>query len=191
MIYTICRSIVLFFLKIRFKIKVEGLEHIPDGKCVIAINHQSGFDPPLVGAYTPRKMHFMAKEELFKNKLGAYMMDQFGAFPVKRGTADLKSLKTSLKVLEEEKLFGIFIEGTRSKTEEMGEVKKGVGFIVAKSKAPVIPTYVYGTRGRWFQKAGIVFGQPIVFNDVKDYEFIATHVASEIKKIKKEKEVPK
>ena len=188
MIYTICRNLVYWFLKFRFKIRIEGLEHIPDGKCIIAANHQSNFDPPLLGAVTPRKLHIMAKEELFKYKFGAYMMNEFGAFPVKRGSADLKSLRTALKLLEDENCFGIFIEGSRSKGEMMAEVKKGVGFIVSKSHAPVIPAYVYGTRGRWFSRAGIIFGRPIYFQDTKDYEFIANHIADEIKTLKQQKE---
>ena len=105
-----------------------------------------------------------------------------GSFPVKRGNADLKSLKHTLKLLQQGNIFSIFIEGTRSKTGQMQEPKKGVGFLVEKSKAPVIPTYIYGVKGKWGSKAGVIFGPQLKF-ETTDYIEIAAQVAQAIQEL--------
>lgn len=164
--------------------EIEGLENIPEGAAILAMNHTSNFDAPLVGVHTPRKMYIMGKEELFKNKFFAWLINELGCFPIKRGQADIKSLKHTLRLLKDGKIFSIFIEGTRSKSGEMQEAKKGIGFIVAKSKAPVVPTYIYGARSGWFKPAGVVFGKPLTFEDGLEHEQIASLIAEEIKKLK-------
>lgn len=179
MVYHIVRFFVRLWLHVRFRIQIEGVEHIPDTGCILAMNHRSNYDSLLVGVHTPRKMYIMAKEELFRRKFFSWLITQMGAFPVKRGSADLKSLKHTLQLIQEGHIFAIFIEGTRSKTEEMQEPKKGIGFIVSRSKSPVIPVYIYGTKGKWFSKAGVRFGQPLQF-DTADYEEIAREVANSI-----------
>lgn len=182
--YKVAITLVRYYLNIRFKMKVTGLENIPEGATILAMNHASNFDAPMVGVYTPRKMYIMGKEELFRNKFFSRLITELGCFPIKRGQADIKSLKHTLKLLKDGNIFSIFIEGTRSKTGEMQEAKKGIGFIVAKSKAPVVPTYIYGTRAGWFKPAGIIFGKPIVLEDGLDHEEIANKIAEEIKKLK-------
>jgi 1-acyl-sn-glycerol-3-phosphate acyltransferase len=184
MVYRVIRCLVSLFLHIRFRVKVEGVHHIPAGGCILAMNHTSNYDPLLVGTNTPRKMYIMAKEELFANRFFAWMISEMGAFPIKRGQADLKSLKHSLKILADGEIFSIFIEGTRSKTGDMQEPKKGIGFLVKKSGAPVIPTYVFGAQRGWFQPAGVVFGPPVTFNEDAEYEEIAAQVMEAIRKLK-------
>lgn len=184
LIYRIAITAVRFFLNIRFKMKVTGLENIPEGATILAMNHTSNFDAPMVGVYTPRKMFIMGKEELFRNKFFGSLITELGCFPIKRGQADIKSLKHTLKLLKDGNIFSIFIEGTRSKSGEMQEAKKGIGFIVAKSKAPVVPTYIYGTREGWFKPAGIIFGEPLTFEEGLDHEEIANLIAGEIRKLK-------
>ena len=68
MVYRVIRRLVYLWLHLRFKIKIEGLEHIPSEGCILAMNHTSNWDPLFVGVHTPRKMYIMAKEELFKIK---------------------------------------------------------------------------------------------------------------------------
>lgn len=181
MVYQIIRALVKFFLHIRFRVQVTGMENIPEGACILAMNHTSNFDPLLVGTHTPRKMYIMAKEELFRNKYFAWIITEMGAFPIKRGQADLKSLKHSLNLLKNGQIFSIFIEGTRSKTGEMQEAKKGIGFIAGKSKAPVVPTYIYGAKNGWFKPAGIIFGKPLDLTAEMDHEEMAAKIAEGIK----------
>ncbi|QOY35475.1 lysophospholipid acyltransferase family protein [Anaerobacillus isosaccharinicus] len=185
MVYHFIRFVVGLAVRVRYRLKITGKENIPEGGVIIAMNHQDAWDPLLVGTNTPRKLHIMAKESLFKNKLLAWTITEMGAFPINREKADIKSLKNSLKIIKDGKIFSLFIEGSRSKSGEMSEPKKGVGFIVAKSGAPVIPTYIYGTTNKkWFQAAGVVFGEPIYFGDETDYEKIANTIANAIKDLK-------
>ena len=186
LIYHFIRFVVGLFIRLRFKIKIQGKEHIPLSGVIIAMNHQHNWDSLLVGTNSPRKLHIMAKESLFKNKLLGWIISEMGAFPINREKADIKSLKYSLKLLKDGKIFALFIEGSRSTTGEMQEPKKGVGFIVSKSKAPVVPTYIYGTTNKkWFQEAGVIFGEPIDFEDETDYEKISNAIAEAIKQLAK------
>lgn len=188
--YKIAITVVRILLNIRFRIKITGIENIPEGSAILAMNHSSNFDAPLVGVYTPRKMYIMGKEELFlKNKFYSWVITELGCFPIKRGQADIKSLKYTLRILKENGLFSIFIEGSRSKEGEMQEAKKGIGFIVAKSKAPVVPTYIYGTRSGWFKPAGVIFGKPITFEEGLEHEAVANQIAEEIKKLNPNREL--
>jgi 1-acyl-sn-glycerol-3-phosphate acyltransferase len=118
MMYQAVKGLVRIGLRLRFRLQAKGLEHIPEGACILAMNHTSNYDPLLVGIYTPRKMHIMAKEELFTNRLFGRLLRGLGAFPVKRGQGDTKALKHTLKLLGEGKLFAIFIEGTRAQADE-------------------------------------------------------------------------
>ncbi|AGK53229.1 1-acyl-sn-glycerol-3-phosphate acyltransferase [Bacillus sp. 1NLA3E] len=188
--YKIAITVVRILLNIRFRINIKGIENIPEGSAILAMNHSSNFDAPLVGVYTPRKMYIMGKEELFlKNKFFSWVITELGCFPIKRGQADIKSLKYTLRILKENGLFSIFIEGSRSKEGEMQEAKKGIGFIVAKSKAPVVPTYIYGTRSGWFKPAGVIFGKPITFEEGLGHEAVANQIAEEIKKLNPNREL--
>ncbi|MCZ8518650.1 lysophospholipid acyltransferase family protein [Paenibacillus caseinilyticus] len=182
MVYWIIRNAVKLWLYLRFRIRVEGVRHIPQEGCILAMNHRSNYDSLLVGVHTPRKMYIMAKEELFKNRIGAWVIAEMGAFPVKRGSADIRSLKHSLKLVEEGCLLSLFIEGTRSQSEEMGDPKKGIGFLVAKSRAPVVPVRIQGASGGWFSRASVTFGPPLTVEG-KDYEEIARQVSDAIKRL--------
>ncbi|WP_054949139.1 lysophospholipid acyltransferase family protein [Numidum massiliense] len=182
MFYRIVRAIVYAYMHVRFRIAIKGLENIPEGGCILAMNHTSNYDPVMVGIHTPRKMHTMAKEELFANRLFGKILSELGAFPIKRGKGDIRSLKTSIRLVQEGNIFAIFIEGTRSKTGEMQVPKKGVGFITTKSKSPVIPTYIYGVKGGWFARAGVVFGEPLQFEST-DYEEVTNEIAAAIKQL--------
>jgi 1-acyl-sn-glycerol-3-phosphate acyltransferase len=182
LVYQIVRFAVRLWLNIRFRIKVEGLENIPGTGCILAMNHRSNYDSLLVGVYTPRKMYIMAKEELFKKKFFAWLIQEMGAFPIKRGSADIRSLKRSLQLIKNGDIFSIFIEGSRSESEEMQDPKKGIGFLMSRSKAPVVPVYIYGARGKWFSNAGVRFGKPVMFEGA-EYEEMAVNIASEIKQL--------
>lgn len=188
MFYRIAHAIVYIWLHLRFRIRVEGKENIPDGGCILAMNHTSNYDPPVVGTHTPRKMYFMAKKELFANRLIGSVLSKLGAFPVNRGSADIKSLRHALKLVQDGKIFSIFIEGTRSRTGEMQMPKRGIGFIASRSKVPVVPTYIYVNRRGWFGRTGVIFGSPLTFAGEKDYEAIAEKVAAAISQLAEEKQ---
>ncbi|MBQ2662179.1 MAG: 1-acyl-sn-glycerol-3-phosphate acyltransferase [Clostridia bacterium] len=152
------------------------------GKGIIISNHLSLLDPVLVALITPRPVHFMAKSELFKTKIGNAFFRAFLAFPVQRKSADLSSLKNALKLLDEKKVFGIFPEGKRSLTGEMGKFEKGASLLALKSKAPVIPVYIHPKFHRLFPKMYV--GEPInteklIENVPKSQQLDTLHAAIE------------
>lgn len=185
MFYKFAYILVYTWLHIRFRIRIKGVENIPANGCILAMNHTSNYDPLMVGAHTPTKMYIMAKKELFSNRLFDSILRKLGAFPVNRQGADIRSLRHALKLVQKGKIFAIFIEGTRSKTGEMQIPKKGIGFIASKSKAPVIPTYIFGVKRGWLGKAGVSFGPPVNINEKSDYETIANTIAEAIQELAK------
>lgn len=130
-----------------FKLKTEGLENIPSrGGCIIAANHVSYLDPPLIG-YSMEKRHlcYIARDSLFENLFGGLLLKGLNVHPIKRGSADRRALFLGIKLLLEGNGLVLFPEGTRSKTGELQEPKEGIGFIAVRSACPVIPAYVQGS----------------------------------------------
>ncbi|MDD4721737.1 MAG: lysophospholipid acyltransferase family protein [Acidaminococcaceae bacterium] len=164
------RFVQVFFhiiFKILFRFEIIGKENIPkNGPLIVASNHASLLDPPLVGTASTRKVCFMAKEELFVPVLGE-LYRSLGAFPVKRGASDRTAIKWALQLLKTGKVLGIFPEGTRSKTGKLGHAGSGTLGMAGKFRVPIIPTAIIGSnlkmqKSLW-PKIKVVFGKPIYF----------------------------
>lgn len=167
MLYYLFRAFFRVFFRIFYPYKVIGHEHIPaEGGVLLCCNHISNLDPPLLGSSMKRKVSYMAKEELFKIPVLSFLIRSFGAFPVKRGASDRQALKKSLTLLKEGKVLGIFPEGTRSKTGELGKAFSGVGLFALKEDSTVIPAAIVGPY-RLFRPIKVVFGPPIDMSDLK------------------------
>ena len=167
MIYTLLKPILWLLFKIGLRLNVEGTENIPkDGPLVIASNHLSLLDPPVIGVAATRKVHFMAKQELFVPILGD-IYKALGAFPVRRGGADRAAIKHGIDILEDNKVLAIFPEGTRSKTGKLGKAEPGALMMASKAMATIVPCCVMGTdyrrQGRIWPKVTVRFGKPIYF----------------------------
>ena len=172
--YKFARAIVNTFLKIAFRIKVEGTENIPsEGALVVCSNHKSLCDPPMLAMCMPFELKFMAKEELFKNKLFGGLIGALGAFPVKRGTGDIGALKIAIKVLSEGHRLVIFPEGARSPENCMGKGKSGAALIAVKARANILPVGVCG-KYKLFSRIVVRIGKPIVLE-----EYFGTKVGAE------------
>ena len=136
----------------------------PDGSFIICANHTSNLDPPLVGNLVPgRKIHFMAKEELFKNYIMAWALPLLGAFPVKRGSVDRRSLSHALELLASGQIVGLFPEGTRIKTGKLGSFFHGPAFLALKSNRPVLPVVIKWPE-KCFRPVKIKIGPLIYFH---------------------------
>lgn len=164
--YKLCELIIGTFFRIFYRLEVQGLENVPrTGACVIASNHISLFDPPLIGvAMKYRPINFMAKEELFVFILGtAYK--KLGAFPVKRKAGDMKAIKHAMTLLNDGKILAIFPEGTRSKNGQLGKATPGAMSMAIKTNSMVVPTALKGPdKVSWsnpFPKFKVSFGKPI------------------------------
>ncbi len=164
MLYNFFKNIFRLLFNTIFLWDIKGRNNIPkDGPLIICANHIHWLDPPLVGAMVPRKnVHFMAKEELFNYKILGSIIRNIGAFPVKRDSADLKTIKKALSLLNNKSFIGLFPEGTRSKTGEIGEALPGVALIALKSRSPVLPVAIKGDY-KIFKKVKINIGKPIFF----------------------------
>ena len=150
--YLFVRKLLSIFFHIKYKINVINEDNIPDlkGGYIIAANHQSYTDPPLIAAVIRGKFSFMAKDELFhKNPFFTFIIKACGAFPVVRGAGDDAPLKTAMEKLKEGRIFVIFPEGTRSKDGTIGRVKSGIAVIAGQSGAPVLPVCIrYGEKNK-------------------------------------------
>ncbi len=186
--YHFARTVVKIVLKPKYKVKALGTENIPtEGPVIICSNHISNYDPPIVGITCPRPIQFMAKEELFKNKIFAFILNNVNAFPIKRGMKDRNALRKGLEVLKEGNVLGLFPEGTRSKN---GEIKKGLagaGFFALKSKATVIPCAIVGSY-KSKEPLMVIYGKPVDLEPLRENKSSAQEVTdtimNEIKKIK-------
>lgn len=167
MIYSVVKLLFKLLFTVFLRLKVEGQENIPaNGPLVIASNHLSLFDPPVIGTAATRKVHFMAKQELFVPILGT-IYKILGAFPVRRGGADRAAIKHGIDLLQGGQVLAIFPEGTRSKTGKLGKAEPGALMMASKAKAAIVPTCVSGTDvkrcGKIWPQVTVKFGKPIYF----------------------------
>lgn len=133
-----------------FKLQIEGLENIRENQnYVVCANHVHFSDPIIIGAILPIRIRFMAKKELFKNKVFSSFLDGLGVFPVDRSSNDLKAVKHSLNVLKNGENLALFPEGTRNKGIESLPVKSGVAMLSLKTKTPILPITVDAVH-KWF-----------------------------------------
>ena len=166
MFYKFAKILLIIIFRTLYSIKVDGKENLISlsGGAILCANHSTNLDPILIAISSPRKLRFMGKAELFKYKIEKYVFsDLLGAFPVRRGENDLKAMKTAINVVKEGDVLVLFPEGTRNKDGQEVDTKAGIGFIVAKTKAPVIPVSIVGSP-KLFSKFSIIIGEPIDFS---------------------------
>ncbi len=144
--YAFARVVVGALIPLIAKLRTEGLENIPkEGPFILASDHISWFDIPLVSVRVPRITHYMAKIELFGVPVLGGILRWLGAFPVRRGEGDREALRTAQRVLHEGHLLIIFPEGHRS-GGHLIEGKSGTALIALRAEVPVVPVAVYGTE---------------------------------------------
>jgi 1-acyl-sn-glycerol-3-phosphate acyltransferase len=169
------------------RLEVRGRENIPDdGPLVIACNHLANWDPFLFGGYHPGAIFAMAKRELFRPAAAAWILAGCNCIPVDRGGADRQALRRALDILGGGRGLLIFIEGTRSRTGQMGAAEPGAGFLVRRTGARVLPTAVWGTDAAirllpWPRGGRIVlrYGKPFTVTATGDRE-IADEIGAQI-----------
>ncbi len=169
MIYRLVWLLFRGLFKLYFRWEIHGAEHVPPtGAVILAANHVSYLDPPVVAVGVWRPCCFMAKEELFKFPPIAALIRKLNAFPVKRGQADRGAIREALRRLEADWSLVIFPEGTRSDSGELSPAETGVGMLAARTGAVVVPVYLQGTAaamprsgGIWPAKVIIIYGEPL------------------------------
>ena len=162
--YSFLRVIISPIMRLLYLPSYIGRENIPTDKSfVLCCNHVSLLDPVFLGMGSKKQLYFMAKKELFSVPILSSIIRSIGTFPVDRKRSDMSALRNSMQVLGEGKALGIFPEGTRSKTGEIGQFKAGAVMIAAKSQVPIVPAaiYVKKSKMRLFSRPVIIFGKPL------------------------------
>ena len=145
-VYWVVRALFQPFFHVYFRLSRIGREHIPDeGPLLLAANHRSFLDPFVLGTMTRRPVYYVAKKELFENRLQAWFLNALGAFPVDRGASDHEMLITARTILERGDAVLIVPEGTRIRPGGLGSPKRGIGRLALESGAPIVPLAVIGT----------------------------------------------
>ena len=149
-----------------FPTRVEGLENIPaEGGFVLCSNHCSNRDPIYLAVCARRRcFYFMAKAELFRFWPVAAFVRALGAFPVDRGHNDLNAVRTSLRILADGHILGVFPQGTRSRGNVRTPMLNGVSMIALRAGKPVIPVYIGGPY-RLFRATPVRIGRPVDLSD--------------------------
>jgi len=156
------RSAFKLFYDWPYNLKIIGRENFPkEGPVIVASNHLSNNDPPIIGYSLPRHINFMAKEELFKNPIMSFIIRWLGAFPVKRGTVDKIAIRHSNRLLQAGKVLGIFPEGTRQRPGKLGRFHDGVASLALRTGVPVVPVALVGTAELKRNGVACIIGKPM------------------------------
>lgn len=165
MVLNLVKFIARVFFKTCYDFRIDGLENMPKtGALIVAANHLSNADPPAIGCFMGqvRDSRFMAKKELFSVPLIGWFFRHCGYISVdrKRAIGDMGALGEAIAALERGESIFMFPEGTRSKTGKPQKPKSGIGFLVYKTGARVLPVKIEGTFGwPWVRKIRIRVGQ--------------------------------
>ncbi|MBI3508949.1 MAG: (d)CMP kinase [Chlamydiia bacterium] len=169
-IYLLARG----YFRLFFRLKIYGLEHYRRGKGVLAANHNSNLDPPVLSVSCPEEVHFLAKESLFHVPLLGRLIRTLNSHPVSRGASDAQTFRTIIQLLQHGHKVILFPEGSRSFDGELQPIERGLPFLVQKSQSTVFPAYIEGTFQAWprtqkmpklWGKITCVFGSPIEWED--------------------------
>lgn len=173
--YAILHAILRYPIRWIFRIHVHGAENEPkrgEGAYLLVCNHLTVLDPVwLCAALDNQQPHFMAKAELFKVPVLSQLVRALGAYPIKRGGADVGAIRNTIKMLGEGRTVGMFPQGTRRKGVDprTTEVRSGAGMIAVKSGAPVLPVYIRtkDNRPRLFRRIDIYIGKLITAEELE------------------------
>jgi len=166
-LYKTLRVVLGPVMRLLFPISVSGAENLPEeGAAILCANHTCLLDPVMLGIIYRRPVHFMAKEELFKNKILNAFFRTMGAFPVNRGGNDMGAVRESMKILKEGEILGIFPQGTRAKNGVQPPMLPGCALIAIRSAAPVYPVLIE-KQFRLFRRTKIFFGPAVDMTGVE------------------------
>ena len=168
--YTLSKIIAGAFFNYRV---IHPERMIESGSVIFAVNHQSYFDPPLAGICSRRAVYYLARKTLFKIPLLGRLLPDFNVIPVDLGGNDMSALKTTIRLLRGGNGVVLFPEGTRSVDGSLRKGQSGIGLIIAKTKAPVLPMRVFGAHEAFPKNSKkiqlgqitMVIGEPIYFSE--------------------------
>lgn len=185
----IVRSVIRVYFIVVYRVRVLGRENLPKDKkepLIFCGNHRTYNDPPLIVVTAKRHVRFLAKEELKKNKLFAFLGVIFDGIYVKRDSKDLTAIKTTLKALKNGESIALFPEGTRNGIEKGQKAKDGAAFFAERTGARIIPVGISGGE-KPFKQMTIKYGKPLDFSNRNKDELdeITEEIMNEIIKLTK------
>jgi 1-acyl-sn-glycerol-3-phosphate acyltransferase len=167
--YTLCNLVG----KVAFDFKVYGRENlIEDGAAILASNHQSYLDPPCIGMACRNDIYYLARNTLYQRPWIGPLLKRLNTVPVDRDRGDVSSIKAIIRLLRSGHRVIIFPEGTRSSDGQLQPARAGLGMIIAKTLAPVVPVRVFGSfealprvGGLKLRPVSVVVGKPMRFSE--------------------------
>jgi 1-acyl-sn-glycerol-3-phosphate acyltransferase len=198
-LYYMGRTLARLFAGLLLRVEITGAEQVPlEGGLIIASNHVSYYDPPVVGSFINRETFFFAKDKLFEIPVFGGLIRRVNASPVKRGAIDRDALDWAVATVKEGKALVVFPEGTRARRGKFLPPKSGVGMIAVRAGCPIVPVYIHGfdrvkdcLLGR--EKARLVYGKPFSeawvrsFPDTRDsHKQIARKVMDRIAELREQ-----
>jgi 1-acyl-sn-glycerol-3-phosphate acyltransferase len=196
--HTLCTAVA----ELAFRLKIYGRENlIEQGPAILASNHASFLDPPLVGVACRKEVFYLARKTLFEKPVLGLLLPRINCIPVDRDRGDVGAVRTLLRLLKEGKRVVVFPEGTRSRDGNLQPARGGLGLIIAKSLAPVVPVRIFGSYaalprsgGIHFSQVTVVVGKPLIFtkadigtDERSAYQSLSDRVMAEIARL----EIPK
>ncbi|MEO7836953.1 MAG: lysophospholipid acyltransferase family protein [Acidimicrobiales bacterium] len=168
--YRACRDALAGFCRVVWRLRVEGRERLPDGPFILAPVHRSNIDTPLAGAITKRRMCFLGKESMWKYRASAWLFNNLGGVPVRRGTTDREALRKCLEVLERGEPLVVFPEGGRRSGPVVEPLQEGAAYLSLRAGVPIVPVGIGGSERAMPKGARImrptrvhiVVGEPIM-----------------------------
>ena len=197
-LYFVVISLARFVFRVFYRMKVYGSLDRLKGGAILAPNHVSFLDPPIVAAASVGSVHFLARETLFRSFFGR-LIRALNAHPVKGHTGSVGAIKMVCTLLREGRRIIIFPEGSRNRENRLAEFKSGIGMLLSRSETAVVPVYIHGTFDIWprgrkyprlFGKTAVVFGSPILWKEYasedkkRAREMITNRLAESIEKLR-------
>ena len=170
--YWFCRSLIILVGRVFFRLRVVHRERmINHGPVILASNHESYLDPPLVGSVADRAIFFLARKTLLDGAFFGWLLPKLNVIPVDQEGNDRSALKALIRILRAGEGTLVFPEGERTLDGHLRPALPGLGFVIAKTLAPVVPMRIFGAREAWprgsarvrFCRITVVVGEPIYF----------------------------
>ena len=162
-VYGFCHAVIEMISDACFRGEIAGLENCPaHGGYIVAANHASHLDPPIVGVHLPRQVCFFARKTLWKPGFASWWLDAVGCIPVDRdGGTDVKAIKRVIQALKQQKVIILFPEGTRSTDGNLQAPKPGIGLLACKTQVPVVPARIFGSAEAFGRSGEVRLGTPV------------------------------
>ena len=171
--YNIFYNLAKLLARVFFRMRVVHPERmVESGPLILAVNHTSFFDPPLAGICSRRGVYYLARKTILKWPFFGPLFPAMNVIPVERDGNDMSALREVIKKIKEGNGVVLFPEGTRSKDGNIQPARAGIGFVIAKTGAPVLPMRIFGAYDAFpknskrlhFTQITVVIGEPLVFD---------------------------